>query len=44
MVGVLGIIPKGLVKGQEDLEIRGQEETIQTTALVRLARITMSVL
>ena len=36
---VIGMIPQGLVKGLEDLEIRGQVETIQTTALLRLARI-----
>ena len=29
----LGIISKGLVKGLEDLEKRGQAENIQTTAL-----------
>ena len=29
----------GTVKGLEDLEIRGQVETIQTTALLRSARI-----
>ena len=44
VVGVLGTIPKGLVKGLEDLEIRGQVETIQTTALLRLARILRRVL
>ena len=32
---VLGTIPKSLVKGQEDLEIRGPVETIHTTALLR---------
>ena len=32
VISALGIIP-------EDLEIRGQEETIQTTALLRSARI-----
>ena len=32
LIGTLGIIPKGLVKGLEDLEIGGQVETIQTTA------------
>ena len=32
-------IPKILVKGLEDLEIRGKVETIQTTALLRPARI-----
>ena len=39
VIGTLGIIPKGLVKGQEDLEIRGRVETIQTIALFRSARI-----
>ena len=29
---------KGLVQGLEDLEIKGQMETIQTTALLRTAR------
>ena len=38
-IGTLGTIPNGLVKGLEDLEIRRQEETIQTTALFRSARI-----
>ena len=37
--GALGTIPKGLVKGLDDLEIRGQAEAIQTTVLSRLARI-----
>ena len=32
VVGALGTIPKGLVHGLEDLEIRGKVETIQTTA------------
>ena len=37
--GVLGTVTKGLVQGLEDLEIRGRVETIQTTALLRSARI-----
>ena len=37
VIGALGTISKGLVKELEDLEIRSQVETIQTTALVRLA-------
>ena len=42
VVGVLGTIPKGLlVKGLEDLEIRGQ---VETTALLRSARILRKVL
>ena len=35
VIGALSTVTKGLVKGQEDLEIRGQVETIQTTALLR---------
>ena len=35
---------QGLVLGQEDLEIRGRVETIQTTALLRSARILRRVL
>ena len=38
-VGVLETIPKVLVKGVEDFEIRDQVETIETTALLRSARI-----
>ena len=37
VVCALGIIPKGLIKGLEDLEIRGQVETNQTIALSRSA-------
>ena len=37
-------VPKGLVKGMEDLEIRGQVETLQTPALLRLAWILSRVL
>ena len=39
VIGVLGTVTKGLVQRLEDLEIRGEVETIQTTALVRLAKI-----
>ena len=39
IIGALGIVTKGLVKGLKDLEIRGRTETIQTTALLRSARI-----
>ena len=35
VIGDLGTVTKGFVKGQEDLEIRGRVETIQTTALLR---------
>ena len=39
VIGALDTVRKGLIKGLEDLEIRGQVETIQTIALLRLARI-----
>ncbi len=35
---------KGVVKALEDLEIRGREDTIQTTELMRSARIRRIVL
>ena len=38
VIGGLGTVTKGLVLGQENLEIRGHVETIQTTALLRSAR------
>ena len=39
IMGSLGTVNKGLVQGLEDLKIRRRIETIQTTALVRSARI-----
>ena len=39
VIGALGTITKGLIKGLEDLEVGGRVETIQTTALLRMARI-----
>ena len=39
VIGVLDTVTKGLVEWLEDLEMRGWVETIQTTALLRLARI-----
>ena len=39
VIGALGTITKGLLKGLEDLEIGGRTETIQTAALLRTARI-----
>ena len=39
VIGALGTITKGLSKGLEDLEVGGRVETIQTTALLRTARI-----
>ena len=44
VIGALGTVTKGLIKGLEDLEIRGRVETIQTTALLRSARILRRVL
>ena len=39
VIGVFGTVTKGLLKGLEDLEVGRQVETIQTTALLRTARI-----
>ena len=44
VIGALGTITKGLLKGLEDLEIGWRVETIQTTALLRTARILRRVL
>ena len=44
VIGALGTVTKRLVQGLEDLEIRGRVETIQMTALLRLARILRRVL
>ena len=44
VIGALGTIPKGLVNGLEDFEIKGHKETTQTTALLRLVRILRRVL
>ena len=44
VIGVLGTITKGLLKGLEDLEVGGRVEIIQTTALLRTARILRRVL
>ena len=43
-IGVPGSIIKGLIKGQEELEIKGRVETIQTIALLKSARILRTVL
>ena len=37
--GALGTVTEGILKGLEELEIRWQVETIQTTTLLRSARI-----
>ena len=39
VIGALGTLTKGLLKGLEDLEVDGRGETIQMTALLRTARI-----
>ena len=44
MIGALDTITKGLLKSLEDLEVGGRVETIQTTALLRTARILRRVL
>ena len=43
VIGTLCTVTEGLLKGLEDLEI-GKEETIQTTTLLRSARILRRVL
>ena len=44
VIGALGTVTKELMKGLEDIEIRGRLETIQMTALLRSARILRRVL
>ena len=44
VIGVLGTVTEGFIKGLEDLEIRGRMKTIQTTALLNSARILRRVL
>ena len=44
MIVAFGKVTKGLLNGLEDLEVRGRVETIQTTALLRTARILRRVL
>ena len=39
LIGALGTVTKGKVQGLKNLEIRAQEETIQTSALLKSARI-----
>ena len=39
VIGTFGTVTKGLLKGVEDLEVGGWVETIQSTALLRTARI-----
>ena len=44
VIGALGTITKGLLKGLEDLEVGGRVETIQMTRLLRTPRILRGVL
>ena len=44
VMGAFGTVNKGLLKGLEDLEVGGQVETIQTTALLKTARIMRRIL
>ena len=39
VIGAFGIVIIGILKGLEELEVSGWVETIQTTALLRTARI-----
>ena len=40
VIGAFGTDTKGLIKGQEDLEIRGQVETIETSAIMEIGQNT----
>ena len=44
VIGVFGTVTQGLLKGLEDLEVGGRMETIQTTELLKTARILRRVL
>ena len=44
LIGTFGTVTKVLLKGLEDLEVGGRVETIQTTVLLRTARILRRVL
>ena len=44
VIGAIRTVTKGLQKGLEDLEVGGRVETIQTTALLRTARILRRIL
>ena len=44
IIGALGTVTEGLLKGLKDLEVRGQVEIIQITTLLRSARILRRVL
>ena len=44
VIGAFGTVTKGLLKGLEDLEVGSRVGTIQTTALLKTARIPRKVL
>ena len=44
VIGAFGTVTKGLLKSLEDFEVGGRVETIQTTTLLRTARILRRVL
>ena len=44
VIGAFGTVTKGSLKGLEDLEIDDRVETIQTTTLLKTARIRRRVL
>ena len=44
VIGALSTVTKGWVKGQNNLEIRGQVATIRTTVMLKLAKILRRVL
>ena len=44
LIGVIGTLTKGFLKGLEDLEVGGRLVIIKTTALLRTARILRRVL
>ena len=44
VIGAFATVTKGLLKGLEDLKVGGRVETMQTTALLRMARILRRIL
>ena len=44
VIGAFGTVTEGLLKGLEELNVGGRVETIQTTALLKTARILRGVL
>ena len=44
VIGAFGTVTKGFLKRLADVEVGGRVETIQTTALLRTARILRGVL